>query len=283
MQVCSYIDAIKQAEQKLKHHQQETYPASLLMEDLFGMDRTQLMLHGTGMMTEQDVCLYREMIDKVALGMPYQYVVGFSWFYGEKFEVDKNVLIPRNETEELVEKVLKDVCDDGKVVADIGTGSGVIPVSLKKHWYNNSVVATDISKAALSVARKNSTLHETDVLFLRGDLFEPLIKEGLKVDVVVSNPPYIAHDEVALMTASTIQHEPSLALFAEDSGLALYKQMIDRLPDVLKEKGRVYFEIGFRQGDALKHYIKSVWPDTEPEIELDINRNPRILHFTWER
>lgn len=283
MQGCSYASQLKIAVEKLKNSHEETNPAFLAMEDLFGMNRTRLMIDGEIEMPEAERQMLHKVIDEVCSGKPYQYVIGFSWFYGEKFKVNENVLIPRNETEELVQLVLKETADDGKTAADIGTGTGIIPIILGKHWTYNRLFAVDISEEALDVARENNHLHNTKTVLLKGDLFEPLIEQGIRVDVLISNPPYISCDETDYMSRSTLEYEPAVALYAGDSGLALYKKMINDLPKVMNDRGKVYFEIGFRQGEALRDYIVSIWPNTVPEIENDINGNPRILHFMWER
>lgn len=278
-----YIEKLNEAKKKLTMHHQEENIAFLAMEDLFGITRASLFLNNEKIIPYEAAQHYDKVIEEVCTGLPYQYVIGFSWFYGEKFIVNPHVLIPRNETEEIVYRILNDIKDDGKNVADIGTGAGVIPIILKKHWKANKVFATDISRKALEVAVKNNKIHNTEVEFLDGDLFDPLINQNIKLDVLISNPPYISSDEIGLMTPSVIHHEPHLALFAFDHGLALYKKMINNLFKVMNDGGKVYFEIGFNQGEALCEYIKKMWPNTEPEVELDINNNPRILHFMWER
>ena len=117
--------------------------------------------------------------------------------------------------------------------------------------------------------------------YLHGDLFEPFIERGIKLDILVSNPPYISQEERHLMSPSVLKYEPMTALFAEDQGLYLYKAMISNLPSVLKSNGRVYFEIGFSQGQPLLRFIEKTWPNTDAKVIKDINGNDRILHFTW--
>jgi release factor glutamine methyltransferase len=278
-----YIEKADEARQQLRKYQQEEDIAFLAMDDLFGFTRTKLVLDGTEQMSQDEIQRYDLVISSVCQGVPYQYTIGFSWFYGEKFIVNPDVLIPRNETEELVELILKKVPDDGRTVADIGTGTGVIPITLKKYWRHNLVYATDISTSALDIARKNSEAHHTDIFFLEGDLLAPIREGGLKLDILISNPPYISRSEIKMMTPSVVEHEPHIALFAEDDGLYLYKKMIDGLADVMNDGGMVFFEIGFRQAEILCQYIKSVWPAVTPQVDKDINGNPRILHFEWER
>ena len=282
MQHYSYKRMIKEAEASLILSHREPGIASLLLEDLFDIDRTYLMLHGDEIVSEERRGMFEQAVARAAAGEPHQYVSGFGWFYGYKMKVDENTLIPRNETEELVEFVLQQEPDDGRTVADIGTGTGAIGLLLQKHWYKNQVVMTDISPGALEVAKENAeTLGVSPEIFC-GSLFEPLTERGIMVDCLVSNPPYIAYDEKDEMDASVYRHEPHLALFADDRGLALYKQMIDGLPAVLARGGTVYFEIGWRQYEALSSYIKKVWPKTRPQLKKDMNGQDRILFFRWE-
>lgn len=279
----SYGEAVRAGKKALAECSQETGIAELLMLDLLSMTKTELMLGARNEIPAGDKARYDEAVRRVCSGEPYQYVVGFSWFYGEKFKVTQDTLIPRNETEELVLFVLEHESDDGRTVVDIGTGTGVIPVMLKKEWSENIVFATDISAAALQVAEENAAVHGVHITFHEGDLYEPLIRAGVKADVIISNPPYISKDATDIMTPSVISHEPHQALFADDSGLQIYKRLIDGLPDVLNAGGRVYCEIGFDQKAPLLEYLLKKWPGTTHYgVVKDINQQDRIFYFTWE-
>lgn len=278
----SYREMVKEAKASLSVSGEETGPATLLLEDLFGMDMMRFMLEGDMEVPAEDRTRYEAAIRRISKGEPYQYVVGHAWFYGEKFTVTRDTLIPRNETEELVELVLAIESDDGQKVVDIGCGTGAIGLTLSAAWQHNSVILTDISRPALEVAGKNARALGVAADIFEGSLFEPLIERNIKVDCIVSNPPYIGKDEIADMGRSVIAHEPELALFAEDDGLVLYKRMVDRLDEVLNHGGTVYFEIGWKQARVLCEYIKVRWPGVEPKVKKDMNGNDRILHFRWE-
>ena len=257
--------------------------AQLLAEDLFLLTTTQIMMKSDEPMSQRENGLYFEAVKRVCAGEPYQYVVGFSWFYGEKFKVTTDTLIPRNETEELVMFVLDEESDNGQTAVDIGTGTGAIPVTLQNHWNNNKVYATDISQGALGVAKENRDSHDVDITFYQGDLYSPLIENKIKADIIISNPPYISKDDLSIMTPSVIEHEPHQALFAEDDGLEIYKRLIDGLPGVLNTGGRVYCEIAFNQKEPLLKYLLKRWPKTKHfGVVKDINKQDRILYFTWE-
>lgn len=276
-----YKAVLKEAEASLSVSGQEIRVASIVMEELFGMNFTKLMIYGEDMMPKEDYEKFTSVIERVCHNEPYQYVLGESFFYDAYFTVTPDTLIPRNETEELVEFVLNNESDLGLTAVDIGTGTGAIGLTLAAHWKSNKVIVTDLSAGALSTAKKNGERLGVNVEYLEGSLFAPLVDKEIKADIIISNPPYISEDEKHLMTPSVLEYEPGTALFADDNGLALYKAMIRSLSDALKPGGRVYFEIGFSQAEALKEYIDSVWPGTVVQVVKDINQQDRILHFTW--
>lgn len=276
-----YKDILKEAKASLSISGKESRLASILMEEMFGMNLTQLMLHGEEPMPEADLHAFEQALKRVMNNEPYQYVLGSAYFYDAYFKVTPDTLIPRPETEELVDYILKHEDDNGSVVADIGTGSGVIGLTLQRHWQANQVFLSDISYEALEVAKLNGKEQGIEPTYLHGDLFEPFIERGTKLDILVSNPPYISQEERHLMSPSVLKYEPMTALFAEDQGLYLYKAMISNIPSVLKTNGRVYFEIGFSQGQPLLRFIEKTWPNTDAKVIKDINGNDRILHFTW--
>ena len=282
MQPYSYKSMVQEAEASLVLSGKDQGIAMLLLEDLFDISRADFLLDGDEPVRDDEHMRYRAVIDDVMSGVPYQYAIGFAWFFGEKFKVDTHTLIPRNETEELVEHILNSETDDGRTVVDIGTGTGNIGLILQNSWQNNEVVLTDISTEALSVAMYNAEQFGISPLMLAGNMYAPLIDRGLKADVIVSNPPYIGYNETDEMDVSVLRHEPYEALFASDDGLGFYKEMIDGLPEVLNFGGAVYFEIGWQQFQPLQQYISAKWPNTRPHLKKDINGNDRILFFRWE-
>lgn len=276
-----YKEVLKEAEASLSISGQESRIASILLEEMFGLTLSQLMIHENETMPKADYDYFMEVIDRVNKNEPYQYVLGQAYFYDTYFKVTSDTLIPRPETEELVYYVLNNESDHGLQVADIGTGTGAIGLTLARHWKNNKVTVTDISSEALSVAKENGVNLGVEVTYKQGDLLTPLKESGRQFDVLISNPPYISEDETHLMTPSVLEYEPHQALFADDDGLALYKKMILKLDDVLTKGGRVYFEIGYAQGAALLEFVKDIKQISNPVIIKDINEQDRILHFTW--
>ena len=205
-------------------------------------------------------------------GEPVQYIVGNVDFYGYNFIVNKNVLIPRFETEELVEKTIKYVKEylNKKIdIVDLGTGSGCIAITLKKELDSN-VDAVDISIYALEVARLNAKNNNVIINFIEGDMLNPLTK---KYDLIISNPPYISYDEEIMDIVKN--NEPHTALYAKDNGLYYYKEIIKNANNYLKDKGIIAFEIGYLQGKELLEYSKQYFNNVT--IEKDLSGKDRFL------
>lgn len=208
--------------------------------------------------------------------VPVQYIIGKSCFYGYDFIVNKDVLIPRYETEELVENVLyryDEYFKGQKIdVADIATGSGCIAISLAKEEENMKLVATDISKEALAVARKNALNLGADVTFLEGDMVEPL--GDMKFDIIVSNPPYIPLKEDVMPLVK--DNEPNIALFGGDDGLKFYRIILKNIKKNLKEKAIIAFEHGYDKKEAMIALVKEYFPNARVEVLKDLEEKDRM-------
>lgn len=210
-------------------------------------------------------------------GIPVQYIIGNVDFYGMNFIVNNDVLIPRFETEQLVEKTLNYINGyfDKKInIADIGTGSGCIAITLKK-YLNCEVDAVDISTKALKVAKKNAKNLNTKINFLQGNLLEPLSK---KYDVIISNPPYISYDEEIMDIVK--KNEPSLALFANNNGLECYEKMLKSISLYLKDKYLIAFEIGHLQASKILRIAKQSLPNCKVKIEKDLQGKDRFIFIS---
>lgn len=267
-----------QAKQRLQAVDLEQVVADVLMQQLLDWTKTTLVMNRGVVLTQTQVDVLEKGLLRVLAGEPVQYVSGSEWFYGRRFKVNPAVLIPRPETEELVQLVLAEIAAlELKTVVDVGTGSGAIALSLKSERPDVSVIATDISPAALAVARENAHDLGVDVTFLEGDLLQPLIDKQQQVSVVVSNPPYIAERETVVMDQSVIDYEPHLALFAANEGLALYERMLQQLPFVLVSGGIVAFEIGYQQGEALTRMVYRYYPSATVTVLKDLAGHDRML------
>ena len=194
-----------------------------------------------------------EAVEKRIKHIPLQHIVGQTEFMGLTFKVNENVLVPRFDTEILVDEVVKYVGDEYLKVLDMCTGSGCIAITISDMCDNVSVIASDISKEALEVAKENNQLNQTDVTFVESDLFENV--EGL-FDVIVSNPPYIRTDEIENLQEEVKLHDPHLALDGGESGLDFYRRIIKDSKDHLKTNGMIFFEIGFDQAEEVSKILK---------------------------
>ena len=216
-----------------------------------------------------------DAIKRLNMGEPVQYIVGDVDFYGNIIKVNKNVLIPRRETEELAEKILKRIQVFGKpVIADIGTGSGAIAITLAKKL-NALVYASDISLKALEVAKENVVINKVDVTFFEGDMLKPYIENNIKLDVIVSNPPYIKEDEK--IEDIVKNNEPHLALYAKNNGLEFYDSILKNASYVLKDKYLIAFEIGMDQGRDIEALAKKYLSNSIVEIEKDLSGKDRFI------
>ena len=214
-------------------------------------------------------------IELLKQGISPQYIVGNVCFYGNIINVNENVLIPRFETELLVEKTLKycsKLFNNNKInILDIGTGSGCIPITLKKELDCN-VVGVDISNDALEVARENSLINDVDVKFICSDVFSNVSD---KFDVIISNPPYISYEEE--IEDIVKNNEPHLALYAENDGLKCYENILSNASKYLKEKSIIAFEIGFTQGEKIKNIALKYFPNSKIKIEKDMQDKERFV------
>ena len=221
-----------------------------------------------------------EAIKRLEAGEPVQYIVGDVDFYGNILKVNKNVLIPRRETEELVEKTkkyIKKYLNENISIIDIGTGSGCIPISLKKLLPNTTITAVDISPEALEVARDNAQLNNVDIAFLQSDVFSNVTN---KYDCIISNPPYIRYDEEIMDIVK--QNEPHLALFAEDNGLYFYKKIINESDKYLNKRFVIAFEIGEEQGQDIINIAKNKYPNAKVILEKDLQHFDRFIFIINE-
>lgn len=223
---------------------------------------------------------YLEGIHRLEQGEPLGYVLGYENFYGYDFIVNKNVLIPRPETEELTGQVLllSDLLFENKeepIVFDVATGSGAIGITLSLEAPNLKVYASDISSAALEVAQANNEKLGGGVQFFQGDMLEPFIAHGLHCDILVCNPPYIPSQEE--MDHGVVDYEPNVALFGGDDGLFFYRKLLEKADQVLNPKGVMAFEMGYDQAERLCALARHHFPQAHVEVIQDLSGKDRIL------
>lgn len=211
---------------------------------------------------------------------PMAHVLGYSWFYGYKFIVNEDVLIPRPETEELCANILARMDqyfskNETIYCVDVGTGSGAIAITLCKEEPHVHMMATDISQEALVTARKNAQMNDADVQFMAGDMLQPLIEKNIRVDVLVCNPPYIPQEEK--MEKSVVDFEPHVALFGGEDGLKFYREIFADCQKVLKDKAFMAFEMGWDQRERMSQLVEKTLPGWKYEILKDMNGKDRML------
>lgn len=222
-------------------------------------------------------------IKKLAKGVSPQYILGYAWFFGYKIMVQRGVLIPRFETEELVEWTLKSLKSGDKVL-DLGTGSGCITVALakeaEKKWIKDlTLYASDITDAALRTSEENFLTYDLDVVTRKANVLIGLEK----FDKIISNPPYIKTTEKKEMDENVLQNEPKEALFAGNDGLDFYKKFAKQVRDHLNSHGEFFLEFGFSEEDQLKELFAKELPDFDIEFRKDMAGKPRMVHGRWQK
>ncbi len=234
--------------------------------------------------TPADHTVLSEILDKLESDWPLQYILGETDFYGLTFKVNPSVLIPRPETEELVDWVLKELKNtrhehDSLKILDIGTGSGCIPISIKKHIYSAEVFAVDISPQALETARQNSDLNEAPVTLIQDDILNPSqdILINSQFSLIISNPPYVTFSEKDQMKANVLEHEPHLALFVpDDDPLIFYRAISDFALKHLPERSLLFLEINENLGPQTLDLLKEMG-FSNIELRQDIRGKDRII------
>lgn len=276
----SFKEVLLWASSFLKKAGNEPFAAEWLMREQFDLTKTELIINFLKPMQADDKEQYIKNIYAHVEGTPVQQIVGHEWFYGRKFIVSTDTLIPRPETEELVELMLKEAEDEPLSVLDIGTGTGAIACTIKAERPQDTVTAVDISPEALETARKNGVALGTKITWLEGDLTKSV--SGQVFDVIISNPPYIGEDEVGTLEEGVRKTEPSLALFAGKDGLDIFRRLADELPTIMHENSKVYLEMGFQQGDALKNILSKAFPYRSVKVIKDISGKDRMVRMGEE-
>jgi release factor glutamine methyltransferase len=254
----------------------EPIDAPLLLMHVLGVDRAALLTHPERALTPEQAATFRALIVQRAAGIPLPHLTGTRAFYDLDFAVTPDVLIPRPETEHLVESALQWARCEIRL-ADVGTGSGAIAVTLAVHLPEARVWAVDISAAALEVARHNAIRHGVAerITFVQGDLLEPLIAADQPVDLIAANLPYIASDE--LQTLPVAQHEPLIALDGGADGLDLIRRLLVQAPRVLAKKGLLLMEIAAGQGARVCELSAAAFPGAHVTLIHDYAGLDRVV------
>lgn len=270
-----YVEVLNWASSFLEEQGLEPYIAEYLLLERQGWTKTELVSVLRQPVSSEIAIQWENDLKKVTEGMPPQYVIGSCEFFGNRFSVTPDTLIPRPETEELVQACLDSSPETPVKVLDIGTGTGAIALSLKKNRPNWDVTAVDISEAALTVAKENAQRLNVAVTFSQSDLTSAVAEQVF--DVIVSNPPYIGEEEWDVMGESVREHEPKIALFAANHGLAIYERLAKELPKVSHDKTSIYLEIGYQQGAVVKEMFAKAMPSKTVRVEKDLFGQDRLI------
>ena len=272
-------EALKEGKQRLKAAGKEAYAfeAELLLEKAAGLNRTALFLRGEESLSEEVLAVYEGYLSEREQGRPTQYILGEWEFMGLPFHVGEGVLIPRGDTEVLVETILeKQQSEPMKSILDIGTGSGCIPVSLGHYGKFEQIMAVDISPKALSYATKNAAENKINIDFYESDLFTNVPAEWKgRLDAIVSNPPYIPKKDIEELMTEVKDFEPMNALDGGEDGLDFYRAIVEQGRDWLVDGGWLFFEIGYDQGEDLRKLLTE-FGYTEIEIRKDLAGLDRV-------
>lgn len=278
--MASYREVLKKAQVKMEAADRGEQAAFLYLLELTNKEAHNLYMEYDEEMPQAQIDEFEAGVERLVKGEPLGHVLGFEWFYGYRFKVNEDVLIPRPETEELVAYILaaydeyfKDTLNVTAV--DVGTGSGAIAVALKKEEPNIHILASDISEKACRIAKQNAQDNDAVVEVLCGDMLEPLIERNIKVDILISNPPYIPSDEA--MEDSVVNYEPHVALFGGEDGLKFYRIIFEHAKKVLKDKAMMAFEMGYNQKEVLSAEARKYFPDAKIEVIKDMSGKNRML------
>ena len=276
----TYRETLQQAYHKIAHTDVTKEAVQILLLELCNLSHQDLYMHFEANIPDSILESFNSGLKRLLDNEPLQYILGFQSFYGYRIKVNDSVLIPRYETEELVANVLADsdyfFPDKEEItIADVGTGSGAIAIALKKEEPKFRMYATDISQEALVTAKENAVALDANIEFMQGDMLQPLIDKGIKLDILVSNPPYIpVHQEVQ---KSVEEYEPHVALFGGNDGLFFYRKIFENAHSVLKEHSFMAFEIGYDEKDMIVQELKKSFPDSPYEVLKDLNGKDRML------
>lgn len=277
--------SLKKIKETVLNDNSEIRPEDIdyVLGERLGYTPSEFELHINDELTpEQEKQALKDM-KKLRRGISPQYILGYAWFYGYKILVNRGVLIPRFETEELVKWALENI-ESGKKILDLGTGSGAIMVALvkqaqKQGIQNLNLYASDITDSALRESEENFLKYDLDVKTRKANVLVGLEK----FDMIISNPPYIKMSEKNLMDENVIKNEPDTALYGGEDGLDFYRKFAKQVQSHLNLQGQFFLEFGFSEKEQLKELFETELPDFEIEFRDDLAGKPRMVHGRWKK
>jgi len=282
MEKAEFHQLIKDAEHKLREAGIEAAATEveIILQSILDVERIAIYLHGWTLIDNHTLEKFNNIVAKRATRYPLQYILGEAYFYGRKFLVNPDVMVPIPETEllcELAVNYVRNESIESPQILDLGTGSGVIAVTVAAELPDSWVTAADISRAALTMARKNAAMSEVSgqIQFLISDLFDSIDPDS-KFDLILSNPPYICESDYKTLPPEVLA-DPKIALTSGAEGLDIIKKLIDRAPDFLNEKGQLMFEIGYDQPGKIAELTESDSRYNSLTIIKDLNDIDRVV------
>ena len=280
----TYQDLMNQAKQALIEHNIYDGFAFRLMFDLCQLQDIDLYMVKDESVSDDFAQDYQNRVQRLCENEPLGYVVGYEWFYGRPLKVDSRVLIPREETQELIGNILSDIDHyfnrEDLVIFDIACGSGCCGLTMKCELPNSQVYLSDISQEALDVTHENAQLLDVDVNLLWGDMAKPFVDNNLKADLIICNPPYILDSEEVM--ESVYEFEPHVALFGGEDGLKFYRSLLDDYMKIANKKSLLAMEIGYQQKESITKEILDRYPFAKVEVIKDLNGLDRMCFVYFD-
>ena len=261
-----FAQYLNQLEQELEAVGEDAESLSFVYRALHKLSLTDFVLKIRTEVSQEDREELKAIQEQLLAHKPAQYIIGSSDFHGLTLKVDERVLIPRPETEELVEIILSENPESSMSVLDIGTGSGAIALALANSRPDWQITASDLSSDALALARENAQSCGLSLTFVQSDCLDAI---SGRFDIIVSNPPYISAADKAEVGLNVLTSEPHMALFAEEDGYAVYRKIAEQAGNYLTEKGKIYLEIGYKQGDGIRVLLKKNFPKKRIRVLKD--------------
>jgi release factor glutamine methyltransferase len=253
---------------------------SIIIKTIFPQDKLHILYDMNTPVPEAESSKIFEIVDELKQGKPIQYILGETEFYNCRITLSPATLIPRQETEELVDIVIKENAGYEGQIADIGTGSGCIAIALAKNMPAASVFGTDFSAEAIEIAKHNATINSVKVDFIHEDIFKPLNIFSITAGIIVSNPPYVRNSEKLFMHRNVLDYEPAAALFVDDSKpLLFYEAILEIAVKILRVGGKIYFEINEALGGEMNDLLKK-FDYSDIQLIKDINGKERFIKGT---
>ena len=273
----TYRQLIDNAKKKIDLVNLEHRAIYEFLMEILNCDRTNLIMIEEKEVSEDVLDKFSEMLSEYIFDYkPIEYILGYTYFCGNKLYVNENTLIPRNETEEVVSEAINVIINNGyKNVLDLASGSGAIAISVKNVLPSIEMMGSDISEGALKVARQNANSVGVEVEFYQSDILEYFVNNNYHFDMIISNPPYVSLDYV--LPNKIIEHEPKLALYAKEEGMYYYRKIMEDAKLVLNDKASIVFEIGYDQGEKIKKLASEILTNYTIEVKKDISGNDRIV------